>query len=464
MKKGLILLSSALMTLGTLSGCGNSSTTDSVVESMIDGLRNGFKLESDVSLTAVPYDEVYDNVYQTYHANYIFQNDDEMVATRQQIVVEEEDGTSYVAMNDLLKQGEDGSGYFLDLTYENEIIETQAIDDKGAVANFGLYYGNPFAYITEDDFTKIDDSKYSLSKEKASFISSRLFGALDDIFYALIEETTFHIENGKLTKINLKPFDVDTQIQMGYENVECIIDANVDMRISEIGTAKVDAPTKKVAKAEHAPLASALSAVNRNYTLIVKEEIESTSLLTGAYSSDSYESHFYFADDYLFWRPGYLADYPEYDPAVDAVVKFNSDNSVTGYGLDEATNTWTTAALFANGLSAVNSNKVTDFVPVVSEIAAEVFNYDAENDIYTIVPELVAYIGVDCFIPLITAAQTKELWGNGTDCSIKLENGAIKEIVINYYFNNQFNEISGTFTLEYSNIGTTTLPSDIVLA
>ena len=464
MKKGLILFSSALMTVGALSGCGNNASNDSVIESMIEGLRNGFKLESDVNLTAIPHDDVYDNVYQTYHANYIFQNDDEMTATRQKIVVEEEDGTSYVAMNDLLKEGEDGSGYFLDLTYENEIIETQAIDDMGAVANFGLYYGNPFAYITEDDFTKVNDNTYSLSREKASFLSYRLFGVLDDIFYALIDETTFHLENGTLKTINLKPFDVDTEIQMGYEIINCVIDANVDMRISDIGTAKVDAPTKKVNKPEHAPLASALAKVDRNYTVIVKEEIEVTSLTSGSYERDYYESHFYFADDYLFWRPGYLADYPEYDPAVDVVVKLNSDNTVTGYGFDEATNTWTKGALFSNQLSAVNSNAVTDFVPVVSGVAAEVFNYDAENDIYTATPELLAYIGVDCFIPLITAAQTQELWGYGTGCSIKLENGNLKEIVIEYYFNNQFIERVGTFTLEYSNIGTTTLPSDIVLA
>lgn len=458
-KKSFIALSSALMVVATLSGCG--STGDKVITDMLDGLRNGFKVESNINLLGTPHDDVYDPVTQIYHANYIFQNTG-MVATQATIIVEEEDGTSYVAMNDLLKEGEDGSGFFLDLTYENKVIETQAIDDTGAVANFGLYYGNPFAYINESDFTKIDDSTYSLSREKASFLSTRLFGILDDVFYALIEETTFHLENGKLNTIYLKPVAVDTTIQMGYENIEVIIDSSAELKISEIGTAKVNAPVVKEYKTEHDTLATALKAVGNNYTLIVKENVDETNLLNYAESNEYYESHYYFADDYLLWRPGYLEEYPEYDAASDVVIKLNENNSVTGYGLDSVTNTWTTAALFSNQLSGVNDNTVDVFRPIVSGVAPEVFEYDAEKDEYHICSELAPYIGYDCFVPAITAPQ--EVEGYGTDCTIKLENGMIDEIVVEFYFNNSFRERIGTITLDFLNIGTTTLPSDIVIA
>ena len=458
-KKSLILLSSALLSLSALTGCG--SVEDKTIDNMLEGLRNGFKLESDVNLVGVPHDDVYDKVSQTYHANYIFQNSD-MVATQATIVVKEEDGSSYVAMNELLKQGEDGSGFFLDLTYENKVIETQAVDDTGAVANFGLYYGNPFSYINASDFTKVDDSTYSLSREKGSFLSSRLFGILDDIFYALIEETTFHFEGNKLSTISLKPIEIDTKLQMGYEKVDIVINATAEMKISEIGSAKVNAPTVKSHVAAHDALKTALDAVNTNYTVIVKEQVHETNLLSYSERDEYYESHFYYADENIFWRPGYLADYPEYDADSDVVLKVKENGSVIGYGLDTATNTWTTAALLANGITDVNGNTVDVYRPVVSGVAPEVFTYDETNDVYKVCGELSAFIGIDCFVPVITAPQ--ELAGYGTDCTIKLENGVLKEIVVEFYYNNGFRERIGTITLEYSNIGTTTLPSDITLA
>lgn len=457
-KKSFIALSSALFIIAGLSGCNGGS--DSVVTNMLSGLRNGFKLDSNVNLIGTPHDEIYEPITQVYHANYIFQNVD-MVATQTTIVVEEEDGSSYVAMNDLIKEGEDGSGFFMELTYENEVVEIQAVDDTGAVANFGLYYGNPFAYITENDFSKVDDNTYLLNKEKSSFLASRLFGILDDVFYALIEKTTFHFENGTLKTINLEPIDVDTKLQMGYEIIDLIIDSNVEMTISDIGTAKVNAPVKKEHKAEHTALENALKAVGNNYTLIVKEEMHETNLLSYIESDNYYESHFYFADEYLFWRPGYLEEYPEYDPACDAVVKFNENGSVTGYGLDSATNTWTTGALFANGLSKVNGNTVDVFRPIVAGVAPEIFEYDAEEDAYHICKEIAPYIGYDCFVPAITAPQ--ELSGYGTDCTIKLNDGIIDEIIVEFYYNNSFVERIGTITLDFSNIGTTSLPSDIII-
>ena len=86
---------------------------------------------------------------------------------------------------------------------------------------------------------------------------------------------------------------------MGYEIIDLIIDSSVEMTISDIGTAKVNAPVKKERKAEHTALENALKAVGNNYTLIVKEEIHETNLLNYVESDNYYESHFYFADEYL---------------------------------------------------------------------------------------------------------------------------------------------------------------------
>lgn len=462
-KKSLLIFSSVLMVATTLSGCNGSTTSadseSTIIDAMIETMRNGFKIESDVNLVGTPKNALYDNVYKNYEANYIFQNTD-FVATQVTIISEEEDGTKYTVLNDLLKESEDGSGVFLDLSYKNELSEVPAVDDSGSIANFGLYYGNPFAYINASDFTKVDDKTYEISKEKASFILSRLYGLIDDSFYALVNKATFKFnDNGVLDTVELSPINVDTYVSMGYETVEVTIDAKVTMHISEIGTAKVSAPTVKEHKDEHDALGTALKAINNNYKLIVKEENTDVNLQTSTVTEEYFESHFYYADDYIFWKPGYLEDSPEYDVYSDVVMKVNSDNTLTGYGLDEATNTWTTKALIANQLSSINSLSVDYIRPIVSDVAPELFTYDAENDVYNLCSELVSYIGADCFIPLITVPE--EFAGYGTGCSIKLENGAIKEIVLEYYFNNDFRERTGSVTLEFSEIGTSSIPSDI---
>ncbi len=455
--KKIVVVSSALMMVSALSGCGTSNS-DSIIDNMISSMRDGFRLDADISLVGTPKNELYDNVYQNYDAKYIFQNKD-FVATQVIIDSEEEDGSKYNVMNDLLKESEDGSGVFLDLSYDNVLSEIPAVDDSGATANFGLYYGNPFSYINASDFTKVDANTYTLSKEKGSFISSRLFGLIDDCFYALIDETTFKFNNGVLDTIELKPIDVDTSVQMGYEVVSVVINSSVTMKVSEIGSAKVNAPSVKEHKSYHDVLQTALDNVNKNYTLIVKENNVDMNLQTSTVTEENFESRFYYADDYILWRPGYVEESPEYDSSSDVVLKVNEDDSLTGYGYDVASNTWTTDALIANQLTTVNSLGVEVIRPIVSGVAAEVFDYNETEDTYHICSELVSYIGANCFIPLITVPE--EFAGYGTDCYIKLENGAIKSITLEYYFNNDFRERTGTVELVFSEIGTTSLPSDV---
>ena len=69
-----------------------------------------------------------------------------------------------------------------------------------------------------------------------------------------------------------------------------------------------------------------------------------------------------------------------------------------------------------------------------AQIGEEIFEYDAEEDAYHICKEIAPYIGYDCFVPAIAAPQ--ELGGYGTDCTIKLNDGIIDEIIVEFYYNN----------------------------
>ena len=74
---------------------------------------------------------------------------------------------------------------------------------------------------------------------------------------------------------------------------------------------------------------------------------------------------------------------------------------------------------------------------------------------------ILPYIAAECFVPPIIA--TTELNGYTTQCDIILENNSLKTINIAYSYNNGWDVYAGNYILEFSNIGSTTLPFGITL-
>lgn len=432
-----------------------------VIKTTLEGLRNGFAFDGDVNLKATYENTSLGETVSQRPVQYTYENA-EKTAIQRKIYSIEEDGTKYLDDNEVLVEGEDGSAYYMELDYTNKVAEIQAVDSLDTPINYGLELGNPFAYIIESDFTKVNDTTYSLSKEKAAFFVSKLFGFLDDVFYTIPQEATFTFENETLKNIKIIPGTLDDQITIGYSTEPYTVSAVVDLDISDIGTARVDVPEVKEHKPEHDALGVALKKFGKNYTTKAKYTQVTTNLMNLQMSKFDYYYNMYFADDYLFYQAGYDKDATSYNKVNDVLLSYDDDGTFTAYGLNEVNNTWTQQAAASNGLSPYSNLYTYYLIPEIANVAPEIFEYNEKTGLYECCDELIGHIGAYCFIPPLENEEPYN--GYGDKCTIKLEGDTITQIVISFYYNNSFNEMVGTFTFDYSDFGTTTLPSDIVVA
>ncbi len=453
MKKNIVMtLSFCLLTLG-LSAC-NKNANDDMLTKMIDGLAKGVRIEGKIDETA--------NFLTGYHGqvtgemattrfdvDYVFENRD-LNGFERKVYAYEADGTRYSLVNDVLIEGQDGLAYYNELGYENKIVDVPATNGNGLDVNFGYFCDNPFRYLSKNDFTKINKNTYQLERKKASFIASKLFSSVDSIFDEVIKVATFTFENETLTNIEFQPVQIETYDTFGIDNRYFLLDARVQLQVSKIGTASVYRQSVRPHYESHTPLNNAFKEIQDNYTLNIAYDFKLDNV-----SQETVYYQFNYTEDGLFWK----CDQGSQPTEADLLIRYDDNDLTTPYSYDAATEKFTTEAAVVNGYQALfNANKDL-YVPIVSDVAAEVFDYSANQDAYHINVALQSFIGIECFIPACVAIDY--LNGYGTDCVVTLdEEQHLDTIEISYYRRDSFSDESGTFTLSYSNVGTTTLPYD----
>lgn len=461
------LLALAMLSILTISGCGNTSSTSvqpkSSVEIALEKIQKGFKTNGVINETARYLNGpngayTGDSTSVEYEYEFVFENREKNGCQRA-VARKQEDGSIWITEDDIYIEGEDGHVYFDELTYRNTIEMVEVVDSNENQVNYAYYFDNPFTHISVSDFTYVDDNKYTLDSHKASYIASSLFGQIDDIFYNVIKKADVIIENDEIKSITLVPNDL-----LAYDNYDSnlsiyfLLEASTVMNFSEVGTASVKVHTPKVHDGTtHTKLDNALEATKNNYTLTVNwNQTNDGEVL------DPVVSKYYFADDVIFMKfDNSTEDIVENS---DLFVKVNADESLTAYGYDLVTNTWTTKAAIDNGLSAYNSMNVMEIQPIIHTVAAELFTYVTSDDTYYICDELVSFIGAECFIPPIELVSDPYFNGYGSECKIKLDStGNIDTILIQYTVDNSFMSRSVDCELKFENIGTTTLPYGITL-
>ena len=163
----------------------------------------------------------------------------------------------------------------------------------------------------------------------------------------------------------------------------------------------------------------------------------------------------------MLYRPAYWADDPSYYES-DVILTYDKDGTFTTYGWQDDIQSFTRQGAASNGLMDYDNKELWELIPEIDDVAPEIFDYDSENDVYVCCDELVAFIGSECFIPLLDVDP--EFNGYGTNCEIKLgEDGNIETITVVATVNNSFQVAQIEYVLEFTNIGTTTLPSDAIL-
>ena len=455
MKKNILISSLVvLLSFPTFVGCDNNNSSSSQITSnnsqdiitqkaklneMLDALRGGLSFEGSI----VQERHILDGYYGdktgkveevTFEAEYIFEIGDENGYSS--IVTMDDGNGEELIINNQVFEGNDGYAYFYDLHYDNTIRKYPIIDiQSGEMVNFGYYCLNPFDYIMAEDFTKVNDNTYSLSKGKAAFFAANVLGQIDFAFNRVIEKCEFVLEGSTLKSFTIIPQETYSQYT-DYDKLSAVYylaEHEANFNVTKIGSqAKVSRPEPKESKEEHAALQNAFSKfASKNFTAYLYIEYVDE---LGDYLGEN-NLYYYYDGEALYFSAN--ANQSEPSELDDMYLAPNN-----------------------KGLIPIDGTYVyyDQLVPKISEVKAELFNYDSEKDIYSICDEMVSYIGYIAIVPPISTI-TLMLDGYTNYFNIKLdENDNIEFIEFGYYYEYYLSSEIATCRLEFSNVGTTKIP------
>lgn len=444
-----------------LTSCGSNE-----LNSIVKSLCKGFAVEGTISqtaywLTTSDGERTGESSENVYTISYNYQNSD-IVGVSQKVTYVS-NGSEVTKLDDTFIKGNDGCAYFYELGYKNKLEAVAAVDSLGNSINYSYYFDNPFTHISASDFTKKSGNIYELDKSKAFWLSYMLFGQIDNVFYETCEKAEFTIENGTLKSAKIEPVVIQDYATVGQQNQYYELETSVRIRFSDVGSAKIAVPELRKTKSYHAPLKTAFENIRNNYTLKVKWD-------SNDYGTDTTTvlHNYYFADNDIFWQV--RSSSYEQEGSIDEI-NINNDlilrvdettKTVTPWGYDDVLENWSANAAITNGFSQLIGASVDYFRPIISDVAAEVFDYDEKTKVYHATNLLLPHIAAECFVPPM--CSTTELNGYTTQFDITLDdNNNLKTIYIAYSYNNGWDVYAGNYTLEFSNIGTTTLPFGITL-
>ena len=455
--KKINLLSISVITIMALASCGAQT---SPIETAIEKLRKSFTLEGEIYQKAKFLDG-YDGAYTGEEAEHNFtysyyMENGEVTGLSREFLGVEEDGNTYNVMNDTFIRGEDGHVYFEELSVQNEVQQIAAVESSGKVVNYDYYFCNPFDYILAKDFTHVEGNTYSLSRDKASFLSTKLFNAFDICFDEVITSVTCTFENDELKYMELVPEEIMDYTTVGASNKYYILESKVTLNFSKAGETKLNLVQPRAHKDEHDKLTAAFKNIQDNYTLTINYTIEQD-----GEELPANVRKYYFTKEGIFYKTD-CTDMENPVANSDVALKVGENGKLTAYGYNEATNKWTAQAGISNGHSAFNSFTRKDIEPVINTVAGEIFDYSPNQDKYYVCEELETFIGVEAFIPALETIGDDYLNGFGTGAIVKLNSeGVLDTVNIGYAIDNGFLDRVVNFELVFENIGTTTLPFGI---
>ena len=477
----------ALMTLLTVVGCGdnsnsssNSSGSSSVVltenqklEKMVNDARKGVKFVGTVHQTSnildgdhgTPTGEVMENVY---NSSFTYQSGKEN-AFSSYVYSKEEDGTETVYFNNKVFQGEDGYAYYYELNYDNTVTAFPFYD-YGEKVNFAYYCLNPFSYFEAEDFIKVKDkdNTYTLSRENASLFSSNVFGDIDTAFFGVVKSIEFVLDGSKLKSFTLIPEDnygMQIDFSTGGE-IYYFLEQVATFNVEDVGYAMVAKPKVREVTENRTELDALQAAFSKyagkNYTANMKIEY------TGDRAGETSFATYYYTGEHLYYsrqedqsKPNAENDILLYDNGGDYLVPYGYSDALSG---TRATFTQDDASSFKGFSTSYTKYTYDDVNPEISKVSADLFDYNKTFKNYSVCDDIVSNFAHKAIVPQLNVLSGY-LDGYGNSFKIKLtSSGDIDYISFSVSYSDYFESISANIRLTFTNVGTTVLPHNLVLA
>lgn len=464
--------SSSVSTSSKIEEVNSSSSsveTVSEFEQMLRELRKGVQLKGTVNQKSTYLDSdrgnpTGDALENTYNVSLKYQSQ-EQNGYAAKVSMRLPTGAEYVYIDTVAFEGEDGFAYYYDLNYDNTIKAFPHYDTNGRdYVNFGYYYVNPFHYLMEEDFIKVDENTYHLTKEKANFFASSVLGDIDPAFFEVNKVCEFKVENGMIKTINVVPADV-YGYSLNYETWEYVyyfLEQSVTLSIEKYNNVKIDKPKTNVVPSDSREAIDNLQvALNKlesnNYTMKLQcEFIDENN--TKYYENATY----YYTGDELY----YSLSEDQSVPNNSTDIYFHKENNKLvplGYeAQDDGEDYYAfSSAATPKFIQLNDSYTYENVIPVISGVNADIFNYNKKYTNYTLVDTMIPYIGALAFIPQISTFSHFSS-DSGTKFLVRLNSeNEIDYIDYKYSYNDGFFYEDGSIRITFENVGTTEIPHNI---
>ena len=503
MKKSLLLVS--LLALSGLASCAstpdvnddeqNGDTTtetevenyeDKVLKENMEGLLSGFSMHGNITQERYEYnvdnegnyviegDPIDTNLYQT---DVAYNGGDEKAFYKYSY--REISGMTIAAEGPYTYfEDEDGYAYEEVIDYTNIVqrdYDSSMTSTKGGLTFGDNGFNNIFGLLIEDDFT-LDESvtaftRYDLNIDKAGLMASTLLYSLNSGATALPTEAYIRADNGVFTQFNFKlsPIVSLDSTTGDYS----LITNSATFTFSDLGKKPIKHLTAYEETEDSQKIDTAFDKfADTSYTLKISDSYTTLSSIDGSTGRGSSESHYYFTGDELYYHEVQEGETSDINRERDYYLAPANDSETTGdmhlypYAYDEESQTYT---MRENGLTLEDGSIAyaagfcgdylyEDYLPILSEVSGTFFEYNSEDDVYISKEDQVSSL-TDCFL-LRYAPYFNEKQDSIYKYQVKLDaDGNLVSITAYYDFNDSLDGLmyTGSYTLTYSDVGTTTL-------
>ena len=424
----------------------SSSASSSTIEEKtplgkaIDKARNGFASET------TRYQRVFDReslepVFENrYDLSYAFQNVDG-IKTRQAF----DSGDEEISM--AIARDEEGYACEEYIDYRNEVALSPLLDSEGYYVRYDYHYGNPFLYLTEKDFSEVEESVFEVNEDKIDYVSYLLFGnttplvemrvTLDGELFATLETTSIDADSFTKDLPDKTQADEYYPVVYRYETLTTF---------SEMGSYRLESPQQSPVSTQGDAVGDFLRTIGENYTL------ESTlSFLDDSSIASTMKTYFDGETCYV-----------DYDASIDDLSQdslfapdvFGEEGLL--YEYNYVGGSWALVGNTSSTSYNIDPQGKDYFIPHAKDISDDLFVQGEEEGHYRIDNSMaLSHIG-NGFLSDFQALPYYE-FGYIEDVDIALENDAIA-IAITFLYPTSYGAYEMVYEYTYSDIGTTIVP------
>lgn len=462
MKKQIFTIS--LLGLLSITSCNGNIDSNSSSESLtkfndiVSKMQTGYTAVGSIQATTVYYtNSSFDSVNESrdietanYSFSFTYENSDEYVGMDRKIYSFDDEGNSHLVVDENVTNDNDKVKLNY-LSYENEVLSDYAYDTNyiNTISYGASGLNNPFLSISGKDFTNVSDTSCTLDNSKVSLMLYNMFSIVDSQAFNLpaARNIISFDEEGNLDKMIIDTTEAKYSIaDTSYVNQYVGVTYKVNLEFSNQGTASAqDLMTPEEEKEENKPLQAIFDKMEGQNLIIkrvlhayydgVEEELNETVKLYYDGEKIFYQTYYFddeasitgvTASDFLLMRK---------DPEVDALYGYTRNSS----------GKWS-----MGGFSSVSGYSYEEYLPVIGDINANIFEYDEERDVYYLPEVLSVYWLLDgCMLPTMAVSQAYFFdYLNNVEIKLK-DNGDIEYMKTSFYRDAGLYIVEGTYDITY---------------